>query len=56
MQREIVDTITIPYSKIKNKKIKKYDYQIPKFSQYKSFNDINYPITFLKTICKKYKL
>ena len=29
---------------------------IPNFCQYKLFNNTNYPVSFLKTICKNYKL
>jgi hypothetical protein len=39
-----------------NKKINENDYEIPLFSQYKIFKNTNYPVSFLKTICKNYKL
>ena len=39
-----------------NKKINENDYEIPNFSQYKLFKNANYPVSFLKTICKNYKL
>ena len=32
------------------------DLEIPTFSQYTKFYRINYPVSFLKTICKNYKL
>ena len=40
----------------KNDKINEKDYEMPTFSQYNIFNNTNYPVSFLKIICKNYKL
>jgi hypothetical protein len=40
----------------KKVRIKDSDLEIPKFSQFEKFNNINYPVSFLKIICKNFKL
>jgi hypothetical protein len=37
-------------------KLRDADFTIPHFSEYKQFRNINYPVSFLKQICKNYKL
>ena len=37
-------------------KLIELDYTIPIFSEYEKFNNINYPVSFLKEICRNYKL
>tara|TARA_Y100000389_G_C17468358_1_gene527854 strand:- start:1747 stop:2766 length:1020 start_codon:yes stop_codon:yes gene_type:complete len=59
MEREnnIITKTSIKIKKLKNnEKIKEKDYEIPNFSEYNSFNNKNYPVSFLKIICKNYKL
>ena len=37
-------------------KLRDADFTIPNFSEYKQFRNISYPVSFLKQICKNYKL
>ena len=60
MQKDPTIIIVKPCAKTKKskkiQKVKETDYIIPNFCQYKLFNNTNYPVSFLKTICKNYKL
>ena len=60
MQKDTTVIIVKPCAKTKKskktQKVKETDYIIPNFCQYKLFNNTNYPVSFLKTICKNYKL
>ena len=40
----------------KKLKVREIDFEIPNFSDYNSFKNINYPVNFLKEICSNYKL
>ena len=51
----IIPTIKTKKAK-KLDKLKDNDLEIPNYSEYKKFNNINYPLSFLKLICKNYKL
>lgn len=51
----VIHTIKIKKSKKLNR-LNDNDLEIPNYSDYKKFNSINYPLSFLKLICKNYKL
>ncbi len=51
------NAITQPPKKLRRlTKLRETDFTIPIFSEYEKFNNVNYPVSFLKQICKNYKL
>ena len=55
LETNIIKTF-IPDKKKRLTKCQEKDFEIPIFSDYKKFANMNYPVSFLKIVCKFYKL